>query len=103
MMQAELVGAMAQFGVAGLIGWMWLSERRAAAARERQLEQAHERLMSERLHVEVLVNVAGGVQRALGDLERAQRDLCRTLRALARRTGRARHEPPPGAHPETDH
>jgi hypothetical protein len=88
MMETELIGAMAQFGVAGLIGWMWLSERRGAAARERQLEQAHERLMNERLHVEVLVNVAGGVQRALCDLESAQRDLCRTLRALARRRSR---------------
>ena len=94
MMETELISAMAQFGVAGLIGWMWLSERRSAAARERQLEQAHERIMNERLHVEVLVNVAGGVQRALSDLEAAQRDLCRTLRALARRRTSGAHHPP---------
>ena len=36
-MEGELLAMVTQFGVAGLIGWMWLSERRAGAAREREL------------------------------------------------------------------
>lgn len=81
-MEAEIAGALAQFGVAGLVGWMWLAERRAAAGRERQLTEAHDRLMAERERAETLVGLVSGSTRALTALEASQRDLARVVERL---------------------
>ncbi|MEM1330633.1 MAG: hypothetical protein AAGG07_08745 [Planctomycetota bacterium] len=87
-METELLGAAGQLGAAGLIGWMWLSERRAASKRERQLTEAHERLERERVGLASLVTVVRRNTRALGRLEAQQRSLGRLLeRALDRRGG----------------
>lgn len=63
------LAALAQLGAAGLIGWMWLAERRAAATRERQLGDAHERLMQERPQLSALLEVVRDNTRALSALE----------------------------------
>jgi hypothetical protein len=79
MLDPQIAAACAQFGAAGLIGWMWLSERRAAAARERQLTEAHERLSQERPQLEVLVRIVSDNTRALATLEVGQRGLAAVL------------------------
>lgn len=79
MIGADVASAAAQFGVAGLIGWMWLCERRAAAARERQLTELHERLVRERSHLRLVVRTLRANTRALTALEAGQRDLRRWL------------------------
>ena len=71
----EAMSWVAQFGVAGLIAWMWLSERRAAAVREKQLTEVHGRLMLERQETEVLLNALNENTRALASLEACQRGL----------------------------
>lgn len=81
-MEAELAGAFAQFGVAGLIGWMWLSERRSAALRERQLAEAHDRLMAERDRNGTLVRLVADSTRAVTALEASQRELARVVERL---------------------
>jgi hypothetical protein len=81
----QLAAALAQFGAAGLIGWMWLSERRAAAARERQLAELHERLMHERPQLAALLAVLRDNTRALTALEVGQRHVAAALERLARR------------------
>ncbi len=78
-MEAEIAGALAQFGAAGLIGWMWLTERRSAAHRERELSEAHRRIVDSRHGVDVLVGVVESNTRALASLERGQMELVRTL------------------------
>ena len=80
-MGVELAGALAQFGTAGLIGWMWLTERRAAGERERELRAAHEALLLERAQLGELMRVVGANTAALAALEAGQRE----LRALLRR------------------
>jgi hypothetical protein len=75
MFEPQIAAAMAHFGIAGLIGWMWLSERRAAAARERQLAELHERLCQERPQFEVLIRIIADNTRALTALEAGQRGL----------------------------
>jgi hypothetical protein len=80
-----------QFGMAGLIAWMWLTERRAAAGREKQLTDAHERLMEDRRHVDALLEVVNANTRALSALETGQRELAGLLRHLT-----ARQSPHPG-------
>jgi nitrate reductase gamma subunit len=82
-MEAEIAGALAQFGVAGLVGWMWLTERRAAAGRERQLTEAHDRLMAERERAETLVGLVAASTRAMTALEASQRELARVVERLA--------------------
>jgi hypothetical protein len=79
------LAALAQFGVAGLIGWMWLAERRAAAARDRQLAELHERLMQERPHTAILLEVVRDNTRALTALDLGQRTLAGLLERLASR------------------
>jgi Asp-tRNA(Asn)/Glu-tRNA(Gln) amidotransferase B subunit len=108
MPEAELAGAVAQFGVAGLIGWMWLSERRSGSVREKQLQEAHEMLMRQREASRVVVDVVKANTRALTRLEEGQRALLGVLggaavesaagRAGQRRARRARgHERTGGA------
>lgn len=78
-MEAEIASAIAQFGAAGLIGWMWLMERRSAAERERQVSEAHRRVLEESRQVDVLVGVVEQNTRALAGLERGQAELVRAL------------------------
>ncbi|MEM7623521.1 MAG: hypothetical protein AAF235_10015 [Planctomycetota bacterium] len=89
--ELELAGAIAQLGAAGLIGLMWLSERRAAAERDRQLTEQHERLKRDRTELAVLVSVLESNTRALASLESGQG---RLIAALEHRWS----EVPPG-HP----
>jgi hypothetical protein len=82
MLEPQLAAAFAQFGIAGLIGWMWLTERRAAAARERQLAELHERLLQERPQLQVLLRIVSENTRALTALEVGQRRLAGILERL---------------------
>lgn len=81
--EAEVVAALAQFGTAGLVAWMWLAERRAAATRERQLDEVHERLIQERRCFEVAIEALRENTRALAAIEAGQRAM---VAALERRT-----------------
>jgi hypothetical protein len=82
-MEAELASALAQFGAAGLIAWMWLTERRSAAERERQLTEAHRRIEQERPQLTTLLSVVQDNTRALTAIESGQRALAATLNTIA--------------------
>lgn len=73
MPEAELTATVAQLGAAGLIGWLWLAERRAAAARETQLRELHDRILQERPQIAALLAVVRDNTRALTALEAGQR------------------------------
>lgn len=75
MTEMEIVSSLTQFGAAGLMGWMWLAERRSAATRERQLDETHERLIQERRSFEVVVEALRENTRALAGIEAGQRAL----------------------------
>lgn len=82
MVEVEALASLTQFGVAGLIGWMWIVERRAATARERLVQEAHDRLLSDRTRLEVLVQALRDNTRALTALEVGQRGVAEALRSL---------------------
>jgi hypothetical protein len=84
MPQGDLAGVVAQFGMAGLIAWMWLTERRAGLARERQIEEAHRRLAEDREALAVVIGVVEANTRAMVSLEIAQREMAGVLRECAR-------------------
>jgi hypothetical protein len=46
-----------QFGAAGLMGAMWLWERRTSRQREQQLDEAHTRILSDRVQLCELIDV----------------------------------------------
>lgn len=64
-----------QFGAAGLIGLLWVVERRAAGGRERQLTEAHQRLMAQQRDVDALLRVVKENTAASKALEYTQRRL----------------------------
>lgn len=74
-----------QLGAAGLIGWLWITERRASASRERELTEAHERITSERRTGEALVELVRENSAALSRLSESQRALGASLDRLAAR------------------
>lgn len=94
MPESDIAAWVTQLGTAGLIGWMWLSERRASVARERQLDEAHARLMQERQAVDALLAALRENTRVLGAIEAGQRTL---LTLLERWEPRERTEMKPQA------
>ena len=74
-MEEPMLQSLVQFGVAGLVAWMWLAERRSATERDRQLTEAHQRAMEQRVELDALVRVVTENTRAVASLEGAQRSL----------------------------
>ena len=79
-MPTELIPALAQLGAAGLIGWMWITERRAAAEREQQLREAHSAILDERPRLDVLLKALDANTRAITALEVGQRQIADVVR-----------------------
>lgn len=85
-MEAEFAAAAAQFGAAGLIGWMWLSERRASGERERQLTAAHERIVRDREDRAALIGAVRDATSAMVAIEHGQRSLATLVERACVRT-----------------
>lgn len=93
-MEAEIMASFAQFGVAGLVGWMWLSERRSTAERERHLSYAHRRLKESEFDRTLLTDLVRDTTRAMVALEAGQRVLAALIeRDLCEKTDRVRKTP----------
>ncbi len=86
-METEALTAAGQLGAAGLIGWMWLTERRSARTREDQIEAAHRAVLEQRERVGVLIAALEANTRAITALEVGQRELAGLI--ATRRQGRA--------------
>jgi hypothetical protein len=67
------------FGMAGLMGAMWLWERRTSRQREQQLDEAHARILSDRIGLEQLIDVVRQNTEALGRFTATQEQLLRQL------------------------
>lgn len=89
----ELATILAQFGPAGLIGLLWIVERRHASSRERQLNEAHRKLAAQNGSLEALLAVVKDNTRAIVTLEQTQRQLIDLARALAQRAPAASAAP----------
>lgn len=76
-MLAESIGAMDQIaglGAAGLMGAMWLWERRSSQRREQQLDEAHARIVADRMQIDTLVDLVRQNTQALARLAELLRD-----------------------------
>jgi hypothetical protein len=72
-MDPTLLSSLTPFGAAGLIAFLWLTERKSSGERERQLSEAHDRLVRHRSELSLLVNVVRENTRALTALEASLR------------------------------
>ena len=88
-MPDTILTTLTQFGAAGLIGLLWLLERRAAAHRERQLDEAHRAVMARRQELDAMLGVVRDNTQALSSLQQSQQRLIDVLEKLRDRTGRA--------------
>ncbi|MCA9279850.1 MAG: hypothetical protein H6815_05320 [Phycisphaeraceae bacterium] len=75
MIGPDLMGSLAQLGTAGLIGMMWLSERKSAQEHERQIREAHARLIDGKIELEALLGVVRANTAALETIGNQQREL----------------------------
>ena len=78
------VTVLTQFGAAGLIGMLWVFERRHAATRDRQLNESHQKLVRQERELEALLTVVKENTRAISTLEQGQRRLIDLLEHLRR-------------------
>ena len=53
----EAISQLTSLGAAGVMGAMWLWERRSSRAREEQLDEAHARVLGDRVQLEQLIEV----------------------------------------------
>jgi len=70
---------LANLGVAGLMGAMWLWERRTSQQRESQIDEAHARIMSDRVALDQLIDVVKQNAEAMTHLSSLQDQLLRQL------------------------
>lgn len=66
-------------GAAGIMGAMWLWERRTSQQRESQLDEAHARIMGDRVQLEQLMGVVRQNAEAISRLCTTQDQLLRQL------------------------
>ena len=64
---------------AGLMGAMWLWERRTSRQRDQQLDEAHTRIIGDRVQLDQLIEVVKGNAEAMTRLGTVQDQLVRTL------------------------
>lgn len=93
-MDPTIAATLAQFGVAGLIGWMWLAERRSAGEREQQLRDLHQRVQSDGVSLGALLKALDDNTRAIVTLEGTQRRLVDALERAGTRVRPADPERP---------
>lgn len=55
--ESTSVESLTQFGVAGLMGLLWLFERLYSRQRERELSQAHQQLLAQQQELRVLIEL----------------------------------------------
>ena len=66
-------------GASGIMGAMWLWERRMSRQRETQLDEAHSRILSDRVQLEELIRVVEQNSEAMSRLTASQEQLMREI------------------------
>jgi hypothetical protein len=79
----------ASLGAAGVMGAMWLWERRLSRCREQQLTEAHDRILRDEQRLSQITRVVEGNTAAVSRFTETQRQVVETLKELAREL---RHE-----------
>ena len=78
-----MIEQLTQFGVAGLMGALWLWERSHSRLREQQLTAAHRKIVETDRELDVLVRLVAQNTRALSAFEKAQQRTCELLENIS--------------------
>ena len=81
-MLIESLGPVTQFGVAGLMGALWIWERSLSRKRERQLNEAHEKLVRQHRELRMLVQLVRRNTRAVERFDQTQQELRHVLERM---------------------
>ncbi len=81
-MPVEFVQPLTQFGVAGLMGLLWVWERLMSRKRETQLNEAHQRMIQEHHELSVLVKLVRQNTRAMVRFDQTQQQLKELLEKM---------------------
>ena len=76
------------FGAAGMMGAMWLWERKTSRQREEQLDEAHVRILGDRVQLEELISVVRQNVEAMTRLSAIQDQLVRKMDREQQTTGK---------------
>jgi hypothetical protein len=71
----------ANLGVAGLMGAMWLWERHTSRVREKQIDESHARIMTDRVELDQLMDIVRQNAEAMTKLSATQQQLIEQLRS----------------------
>jgi hypothetical protein len=77
-----IVSDLTSFGAAGLMGAMWLWERKLSRVREEQIDQSHERIMRDEERLDKLTQVIEQNTAAISRFHEMQREAYDTLKQL---------------------
>lgn len=77
-----MIEALLEFGVAGLMGVLWMWERAHSRGRERQLSQAHDQIHRRDEKLSVLVRTVRRNTAAMMQFQQTQEHLAKILEAL---------------------
>ncbi|MBI1373904.1 MAG: hypothetical protein GC159_14370 [Phycisphaera sp.] len=77
-----MIETLVQFGVAGLMGALWVWERTYSRKRERQLSESHRALMERDRELEVMVRLVRQNTRAMVGFERVHERMCELLERM---------------------
>lgn len=77
-----LMSDLTSLGAAGVMGAMWLCERKMNRTRDEQLTQSHQRILRDEQRLEQLMEVVEQNSRIITHFTRMQHDLCDTIRHL---------------------
>ncbi len=77
-----MIETLVQFGVAGLMGVLWMWERMHSRRREQQLTNAHERLTQRDQQLNVLIKLIRHNTRTMVNFERTQQRMCDVLEGI---------------------
>jgi len=83
--------ALLQFGVAGLMGMLWIWERTHSRKRDQQLSEAHAQLVRRDEQYRLMLLLVRKNTRALVEFERTQRRLAHILEGLRHAMQRQNH------------
>ena len=81
-MDTTALDSLAQFGVAGLMGALWLWERLYSRKREQQLTQAHQQLTAQQQELHVLTDLVKQNTAAIERFELTQQRIAELLERM---------------------
>ena len=80
---AEIIKYLVQFGVAGLMGVLWIWERYLSRDVTKMLSQAHQQLLDQKIEINTLIHIIEKNTQALERFDQTQQQLSRSLEDIS--------------------